>query len=105
MAEGDVFMDEIDRFSDIPWPLRGRVFKSVHGDFYRLEFWNTLTERLRVGEVFDVIPCERGMRFRDRASTRWTGVNRRPRPGQPEGGWPDSLVPSREPFGRPALRR
>ncbi len=59
----DFFMDEIERYSGIPQPLRG-VFKAVHGDLYTLKFWNTLTEKLSRGEVFDVIPYDRGRRFR-----------------------------------------
>jgi isocitrate dehydrogenase kinase/phosphatase len=64
-TEEDFFMDEIERYSGIPPALRG-VFKSVHGDLYTLKFWNTLTERLKNGEVFDVIPYDRSKRFHDR---------------------------------------
>ena len=60
----DFFMDEIDRYSGIPAPLKG-VFNSVHGDLYTLRFWDRLTDRLRRGEVFDVIPYERGRRFHE----------------------------------------
>ncbi len=60
----DFFMDEMERYSGIPQPLRG-VFKSVHGDLYTLAFWKTLTEKLNKGEIFDVIPYDRTMRFRD----------------------------------------
>jgi isocitrate dehydrogenase kinase/phosphatase len=60
----DFFMDEIERYSGIPQPLRG-VFKSVHGDLYTLAFWKTLTEKLNKGEIFDVIPYDRTLRFRD----------------------------------------
>jgi isocitrate dehydrogenase kinase/phosphatase len=68
-TEEDFFMDEIDRFSGIPYPLRGG-FKSVHGDLYTLGFWNTLTERLRNGVVFDVVPYERAKRFQSRTGNR-----------------------------------
>jgi isocitrate dehydrogenase kinase/phosphatase len=64
-TEEDFFMDEIDRYSGIPRPLKG-VFKSVHGDLYTLRFWERLTDELRRGEVFDVIPYDRARRFRDR---------------------------------------
>jgi isocitrate dehydrogenase kinase/phosphatase len=60
----DFFMDEIERYSGIPQPLRG-VFKSVHGDLYTLAFWKTLIEKLNKGEIFDVIPYDRTLRFRD----------------------------------------
>lgn len=60
----DFFLDEMERYSGIPQPLRG-VFKSVHGDLYTLAFWKTLTGQLNRGEIFDVIPYDRSMRFRD----------------------------------------
>jgi isocitrate dehydrogenase kinase/phosphatase len=65
----DFFMDEIARYSGIPVPLKG-VFNSVHGDLYTLRFWTELTEELSRGEVFDVVPYERGRRFSDRVSRR-----------------------------------
>ncbi len=58
----DFFMDEIDRYSGIPRPLKG-VFKSVHGDLYTLAFWNSLTDCVSKGEIFDVIPYDRAKRF------------------------------------------
>jgi isocitrate dehydrogenase kinase/phosphatase len=66
-SEEDFFMDEIDRFSGIPAPLKG-IFKSVHGDLYTLKFWNTLTGELNRGEIFDVIAYDRAKRFHDRSS-------------------------------------
>jgi isocitrate dehydrogenase kinase/phosphatase len=63
-TEDDFFMDEIDRYSGIPNPLKG-VFKSVHGDLYTLRFWNDLTDRLNKGDIFDVIPYDRRKRFHD----------------------------------------
>ena len=65
-TEEDFFMDEIERYSGIPRPLRG-VFKSVHGDLYTLKFWNSLTGRLTRGEFFDVFPYDRAKRFFDYA--------------------------------------
>lgn len=61
-TEQEFFMDEIERYSGIPGPLKG-VFKAMHGDLYTLDFWNDLTERLRAGEVFDVTPYDRSKRF------------------------------------------
>jgi isocitrate dehydrogenase kinase/phosphatase len=63
-TEDDFFMDEIERYSGIPAPLKG-VFKAVHGDLYTLAFWQNLTARLRQGEIFDVIPYDRAKRFRE----------------------------------------
>jgi isocitrate dehydrogenase kinase/phosphatase len=65
-TEEDFFMDEIDRYSGIPQPLKG-VFKSVHGDLYTLKFWDDLTDKLNKGETFDVIPYDRTKRFYDRS--------------------------------------
>jgi isocitrate dehydrogenase kinase/phosphatase len=65
-TEEDFFMDEIERYSGIPRPLKG-IFKSVHMDLYTVEFWQTLTDNLRKGEVVDVIPYDRTRRFRERA--------------------------------------
>lgn len=62
-SEEDFFLDEIDRYSGIPHPLKG-LFRAIHGDLYTLEFWDTLTERLRRGEILEVIPYDRSRRFR-----------------------------------------
>ncbi|MBM3327520.1 MAG: bifunctional isocitrate dehydrogenase kinase/phosphatase [Calditrichaeota bacterium] len=61
-SEDDFFMDEIERYSGIPHPLKS-VFKAVHGDLYTLQFWHSLTEKLSRGEMFDVIPYNRAKRF------------------------------------------
>ena len=68
-TEEEFFMDEIDRWSGIPKPLKG-VFKSIHGDLYTLKFWDNLTERLGRGEISDVIAYERTKQFRDRDQLR-----------------------------------
>ena len=59
----DFFLDELERYSGIPLPLRG-VFKAVHGDLYTLRFWDALVAKLSRGELFDVIPYDRSKRFR-----------------------------------------
>ena len=61
-TDEDFFIDEIDRYSGIPRPLKG-IFKASHGDLYTLHFWSVLTERLSRGEVLDVIPYDRSKRF------------------------------------------
>ena len=68
-------MDEIERFSGIPGPLKG-AFKAIHGDLYTLTFWNSLTEKLRNGEVFDVTPYDRSKRFLDRDRSAASYPNR-----------------------------
>lgn len=64
-TDEDFFMDEIDRYSGIPKPLKG-VFKSVHGDLYSQKFWDILIDKLNKGEIFDVIPYDRSKRFQGR---------------------------------------
>jgi len=64
-TDEDFFIDELDRYSGIPGPLKG-VFRSVHGDLYTLKFWDALTERVGTGEIFDVIPYDRTKQFRHR---------------------------------------
>jgi isocitrate dehydrogenase kinase/phosphatase len=64
-TEDHFFMDELDRFSGIPKPLKG-VFRSVHEDLYSLRYWTQLTEALKSGEVFDVVPYDRRKRFSER---------------------------------------
>ena len=68
-TDEDFFMDELDRYSGIPGPLKG-IFRSVHADLYTLGFWDVLTERVSRGEIFDVIPYDRSKQFRvrDRAA-------------------------------------
>ena len=69
-TEDHFFMDEIERYSGIPNPLKG-AFKSVHGDLYTLRFWAELTGALARGEVFEVIPYDRRRRFRERKRRPW----------------------------------
>jgi isocitrate dehydrogenase kinase/phosphatase len=61
----DYFMDEIDRYSGIPYPLKG-IFTSVHGDLYTLKFWHDMKARLKEGEIVDIIPYDRSKRFPQR---------------------------------------
>lgn len=59
----DFFLDEADRFSGIPRPLKG-IFKAVHADLYTLEFWRDMKRRVRRGEQFDITPYDRYRKFR-----------------------------------------
>jgi isocitrate dehydrogenase kinase/phosphatase len=61
-TDEDFFVDEIDRYSGIPSPLKG-VFAAAHGDIFSLQFWDTLTRKLREGAQFEVIPYDRARRF------------------------------------------
>ncbi len=62
VGEDDFFLDEMERYSGIPKPLKG-VFRSTHGDLFTLRFWTGLKDRLRSGEIFSVIPYDRAKRF------------------------------------------
>ena len=64
-SDEDFFLDEMDRFSGIPRPLKG-MFNSVHGDLYTLEFWNILMENLRNDMFYDVVPYDRKKLFHTR---------------------------------------
>jgi isocitrate dehydrogenase kinase/phosphatase len=64
-TDEDFFVDELDRYSGIPGPLKG-IFRSVHADLYTLRFWDVLTDRVNRGEIFDVIPYDRTKQFRSR---------------------------------------
>ncbi len=64
-TEDDFFMDELDRYSGIPQPLKG-IFRAAHGELFSVKFWNDLTERVKRGEVFDVTPYDRRKRFEER---------------------------------------
>jgi len=61
----EFFIDEIERYSGVPRPLRA-TFRSVHGDLYTIAFWRALVDQLASGEIFDVIPYDRAMRFAER---------------------------------------
>jgi isocitrate dehydrogenase kinase/phosphatase len=58
----DFFLDEIDRYSGIPNPLKG-IFKSIHADLYTLKFWDGTKAKVRSGELVDIIPYDRKKRF------------------------------------------
>ena len=68
-TDEDFFIDELDRYSGIPGPLKG-IFRSVHADLYTLKFWDALTDRVKRGEIFDVTPYDRGKQFRNRERAR-----------------------------------
>jgi isocitrate dehydrogenase kinase/phosphatase len=61
-TDEDFFVEEIDRYTGIPGPLKG-LFASVHGDLFTVEYWDTLMRRLREGDQCDVIPYDRSRRF------------------------------------------
>lgn len=58
----DFFVDEMNRYSGIPGPLR-EVFNAVHSDLYSLDFWRSMKQRVKAGEVVDITPYDRLRRF------------------------------------------
>jgi isocitrate dehydrogenase kinase/phosphatase len=64
-SDEDFFLDEMDRFSGIPKPLKG-VFNAVHGDLYTLEFWNTLLSNLQNEQWYDFVPFDQRKLFHAR---------------------------------------
>jgi isocitrate dehydrogenase kinase/phosphatase len=58
----DFFMDEIERYSGVPQPLKG-IFKSVHADLFSLDYWRDMQRRVRKGEIVDITPYELSKRF------------------------------------------
>jgi isocitrate dehydrogenase kinase/phosphatase len=58
-----LFIDEIDTFVGIPYPLRG-IFDSVHKDLFTIDFWQNIKSKVRKGEIIDIIPYDRNKRFR-----------------------------------------
>jgi len=58
----EYFMDEIDRYSGIPQPLKG-IFYAVHSDLFTVEFWNDMKKRVKKGEIIDITPYDRHKKF------------------------------------------
>ncbi len=61
----DFFVDEMERYSGIPQPLKG-TFKKVHADLFTVEYWKDMKRRLRKGEIIDITPYDLNRRFRNR---------------------------------------
>lgn len=58
----DFFIDEIERYSGIPQPLKG-IFKLAHGELFTREYWSTMQNRVRLGEIVDITPYDLSRRF------------------------------------------
>jgi isocitrate dehydrogenase kinase/phosphatase len=59
----DFFIDEMQSYSGIPQRLKG-VFELVHGDLFTVEFWRSVKEQVSAGELVDITPYDRAMKFR-----------------------------------------
>jgi isocitrate dehydrogenase kinase/phosphatase len=55
VRDGDVFPEELGRFLGIDAHLH-EVFLHHHGDLFDVDFWRTMQERNREGEVIDFFP-------------------------------------------------
>jgi isocitrate dehydrogenase kinase/phosphatase len=55
VRDGDVFPEELGRFLGIDDRLH-EVFLQHHGDLFDVDFWRTMQERNREGEVIDFFP-------------------------------------------------
>jgi len=58
VAPLDVFPEEFPTFLFADMGLR-RLFKELHGDLYRAEYWQSLQAAIRTGKVIDVFPYRR----------------------------------------------
>lgn len=55
VAEGDVFPEEFERFLEFKGPLK-ELFLKHHGELLELDFWRSMQELNRQGEVIDFFP-------------------------------------------------
>ncbi len=55
VADGDVFPSELGTFLELRGHLR-EIFEEHHGDIFRVDFWRTVQQRNRDGEVIDFYP-------------------------------------------------
>lgn len=63
VAKDDVFPAEFKTFLGLPEPLR-TIFTEAHGDLFGVEFWTTMQQRYRAGEIIDIFPYKERKRFR-----------------------------------------
>lgn len=60
--KNDFFMDEIEKFLGIPKSLHG-IFNQIHGDLYDIKFWHKIQQRVKRGDIADIIPYDKSRRF------------------------------------------
>jgi isocitrate dehydrogenase kinase/phosphatase len=60
----DVFPEEFPKFLIGRSEIREIFFKK-HGDLYQVKFWRDTQERLKLGEIFDVFPYRKRLRFKN----------------------------------------
>jgi isocitrate dehydrogenase kinase/phosphatase len=59
---GDYFMDEIERYSGIPEPLKAS-FRATHADLYTVDFWRAMQRGVASGAIVDITPYDRSRKF------------------------------------------
>jgi isocitrate dehydrogenase kinase/phosphatase len=63
VADNDIFPEEFLSFLGLRGPLR-EVFLDAHRDLLGVRFWRDMQERLRAGEIPDILPYRADQRLR-----------------------------------------
>ena len=64
VGENDIFPEEFIKFFGLQPNVKG-VFIETHGDLLSVDFWTTMQERIRAGEIVDVFPYPQSRRLRN----------------------------------------
>ncbi len=75
----DVFPEEFPRFLIGRADIR-KIFFEMHGDLYDVKFWIDVQERLKKGEIMNVFPYRKRLRFQKRFKNRADGFIRESEP-------------------------
>jgi isocitrate dehydrogenase kinase/phosphatase len=65
VAKEDVFPEELNSFLGFSGELR-QAFERVHGDLTGVEYWKSVQDRIRAGDVIDFHPYADAHRLRPR---------------------------------------
>jgi isocitrate dehydrogenase kinase/phosphatase len=68
VATNDIFPQEFEHFLGVPEPLLD-AFTTAHRDLFDVEFWRSLQERHRAGEILDILPYPQRKRLHDQPMT------------------------------------
>ena len=71
----DFFIDEMERYLGIPQPLMG-AFRRIHGDLFTLRYWHRMQNRVKRGDVVNIIPYDRSRRFKNRPTSQGVPLHR-----------------------------
>jgi isocitrate dehydrogenase kinase/phosphatase len=63
VSPNDIFPEEFESFLGVPEPLLD-AFTTPHSDLFGVEFWRSLQERHRAGEIVDILPYPQRKRLR-----------------------------------------